>query len=321
VTARRVSDHAAGDTATDDPAPVHREAALTVVPLRHWGRWVTAVLLLLAVAAIASSLAQNDKIKWSAVPQYLFSKPIIEGLWHTILLTVLAQGIGILLGVILATCRIAQNPVLRSVSWLYIWAFRGTPLLVQLIFWFNLGLVFERIDVTIPGLGWTLVDTSTNSLITPFAAALLGLALNEGAYMAEIVRSGFLGVDPGQAEAAAAIGMTPGARMRRIILPQAIRTIIPPTGNETINMLKTTSLASVIAYSDLLSGAKSIYNKNLLTLELLMVASIWYIVLTSILSVGQFYLEAHYAKGSNQQADSLLSVWKRAFSPRREVAL
>ncbi len=294
--------------------------ALKVVPLRHWGRVVSGALLLLALAALVSALWSNDKIDYSAIPKYLFSSSILNGLWHTLLLTVLAQSAGIALGIVIAAMRLSENPVSRSVAWVYVWFLRGTPLLVQLIFWFNLGLVFETVSLTIPGLDWTLFSEPTNTLITPFAAAMLGLALNEGAYMAEIVRGGLLGVDRGQTEAAHALGMTPGLTLRRVVLPQAIRIIIPPTGNEFINMLKTTSLASVIAYSDLLNGAKNIYNQNLATLELLVVASIWYLTATSIMSVGQFYLERHYARGTaTAQAPSLLTVWKRALRLRRPV--
>jgi polar amino acid transport system permease protein len=294
---------------------------MRVLPARHIGQWVSGAIALALLALVVRAFATNDKIVWNAIPEYMFSGPILSGLWHTILLAVLAQGIGVVLGAIIAVMRMSKNPVSRSVSWLYIWFFRGTPLLVQLIFWFNLGLVFDRINLTIPGIDWIIYRADTNSLITPFAAALLGLALNEGAYMAEIVRSGLIAVEPGQTQASQALGMSPALTLRRIVLPQAIRVIIPPTGNEFINMLKTTSLASVIAYEDILTGAKEIYNRNLLTLELLMVASVWYIVATSLLSVNQFYLERHYSKGANAgQPPSFLSVWWRAFRLRRTVA-
>ena len=287
-------------------------ADLTVVPERHIGRWVSAALLLIILFSGVRAFATNDRIVLSAIPEYLFSAPILAGAMNTIVLAVLAQAVGIALGIIIAVMRMSKNPVIGSISWLYVWFFRGTPLLVQLIFWFNLGLIFDRVQITIPFVDFTVFSQDTNDLITPFAAALLGLALNEGAYMSEIVRGGLLAVDHGQVEAAHALGMRPIATLRRIILPQATRTIIPPTGNEFINMLKTTSLASVIAYSDLLTGAKQIYNQNLLTLELLLVASIWYIAMTSVLSVGQFYLERHYSRGTQgTSSESLLKVWTR----------
>jgi polar amino acid transport system permease protein len=292
-----------------------------VVPARYPGRWVAALIALGFLAIVLAAFATNEKIDWGAIPKYMFSAPILSGLWHTIMLTLLAQGIGILLGIFAAVMRLSENPVSRSIAWLYVWFFRGTPLLVQLIFWFNLGLIFSTISIKIPLVDLTLFNASTNSLITPFAAALLGLALNEGAYMSEIVRGGLLGIDHGQTEAAYALGMTPRLTLRRVVLPQAIRIIIPPTGNELINMLKTTSLASVIAYDDLLHGAQAIYNQNLETLELLMVASAWYLIVTSLLSINQFYLERHYARGSAKQSQSLLEVWKRAFHWRRPVGV
>jgi polar amino acid transport system permease protein len=298
--------------APGEPYEVDAER-LKVVPLRHFGRWISGGIALLILGLVIRAFAANDKIAWDAIPRYLFSAPILKGAWHTVLLALLAQCIGVILGILLAALRMSENPVSRSMSWLYVWFFRGTPLLVQLIFWFNIGLVFAHVSLTIPIVNWTIFSTSTNTLVTPFGAALLGLALNEAAYMAEIVRGGLIGVDHGQTEAAYALGMTPRMTLRRIVLPQAIRIIIPPTGNEFINMLKTTSLASVIAYDDLLNGAQSIYNTNLQTLELLMVASIWYLVMTTVLSINQFYLERHYARGATgAQPASLVEIWTRS---------
>src|SRR5262245_32308000 len=223
--------------ASDEPYERGAER-LKVVPVRHVGRWISAAVVLLIAGLVIHAFVTNDKIAWDAIPRYLFSAPILKGVWHTVVLAILAQGIGVILGILIAALRLSENPVTRSVSWLYIWFFRGTPLLVQLIFWFNLGLVFDHVSLTIPIVDWTIASASTNTLITPFAAALLGLALNEAAYMAEIVRGGLIGVDHGQTEAAYALGMTPTMTLRRIVLPQAIRIIIPPTGNEFINMLK-----------------------------------------------------------------------------------
>jgi polar amino acid transport system permease protein len=275
----------------------------TVVPLRHYGRWLSAIVVAALAGLLIQALATNEQFDYGAIPKYLFSDIVLKGVWSTLLLTVLAQAIGIGLGIVLAVMRGSPNPVLRVTSWTYVWLFRGTPVLVQLIFWFNLGL--------------NLIDEPTNSVITPFAAALLGLALNEAAYMAEIVRGGLLGVDRGQVEAASALGMTRGLALRRIVLPQAVRIIIPPTGNETINMLKTTSIASVIAYNDLLNQAKSIYNETLETLELLVVASIWYLAMTSLLSFGQFFLERYYGRSETDRREGFFSVLRRAFRMRR----
>jgi polar amino acid transport system permease protein len=292
----------------------------TVVPLRHYGRWLSAIVVAALTALLVNALATNEQFDYGAIRTYLFSDVVLKGVWNTLLLTLLAQAIGVALGIVLAVMRGSPNPVLRVTSWVYIWLFRGTPVLVQLIFWFNLGLIFKNVTIGIPGTDLNLIDEPTNSVVTPFAAALLGLALNEAAYMAEIVRGGLLGVDRGQVEAASALGMTRGLALRRILLPQAVRIIIPPTGNETINMLKTTSIASVIAYNDLLNQAKSIYNETLETLELLVVASIWYLAMTSVLSVGQFFLERYYGRSEAEHRDSFCGVMRRALRLRRPAA-
>jgi polar amino acid transport system permease protein len=210
--------------------------------------------------------------------------------------------------VILAIMRLSPNPMLSGASWSYIWLFRGTPVLVQLLFWFNLAFLYPRISFGVP-FGPEFFHTNANTLITALAAAILGLGLNEGAYMAEIVRAGILSVEHGQSEAAQALGMRRGQTMRRIILPQAMRVIIPPTGNETISMLKTSSLASVITVTELLYAVQLIYSVNFLTIPLLIVASLWYLIVTSLLTIGQYYIERHYARGSARQLP--LTPWQR----------
>jgi polar amino acid transport system permease protein len=269
-----------------EPAP----EALTAVPVRHWGQRVSAVLLLGLLGLLVWSVAQNQNIRWDIVRRYLLDGGILRGLVVTVELTVLSMVIGIVLGLLVAVMRLSKNRVLRAVSFGYVWLFRGTPVLVQLIIWFNLALIFPHIG---PG----FLQADTNELITPFGAALLGLGLNEGAYMSEIVRAGILSVDPGQTEAAHALGMSRTLALRRIVLPQAMRIIIPPTGNETITMLKTTSLVAVIAANDLLTRAQAIYSSNYAVFELLLVASFWYLVLTSVASVCQFFLERRFARG------------------------
>jgi polar amino acid transport system permease protein len=201
--------------------------------------------------------------------------------------------IGIVLGVALAVMRLSTNPVVRTASFIYVSFFRGTPVLVQLLFWYNLAALYPVISFGLPG-----VSLDANKLITPLFAAILGLGLNEAAYMSEIVRAGILSVDHGQGEAAGALGLTKMQTMRRVVLPQAMRVIVPPTGNETIGMLKTTALVSVLAVPDLLYSAQIIYARNFETIPLLIVASIWYLVITAILGVGQFYLERRYARGN-----------------------
>jgi polar amino acid transport system permease protein len=276
---------------TPSRADARQREPIKAVPVSHWGQWVSAVVVLVLVAALIYSVATNDKLRWSEVREYLFESSVLDGLWVTIQLTVLAMVAGIALGIVLAVMRLSQNPVLRTVSWFYIWLFRGTPVLVQLLIWFNLALFFPRI-----GIGSLSEDT--NVLVKPFVAALLALALNEAAYMAEVVRGGILAVDPGQHEASAALGMTQSQTMSRIVLPQAMRVIIPPTGNETITMLKTTSLVLVVGAGDLLTKTSAIAAKNFTTMEMLFVASFWYLVLTSILSYGQFHLERRFARGA-----------------------
>jgi len=257
--------------------------------------------VVLVLAAIVNAIATAPTLHWDVVQYWVLNGRIRDGLILTLELTAIAMAAGVVLGVLLAVMRLSPNPVVSGVSWLYIWFFRGTPLFVQIIFWGNVSLLFPRLGLGIPYGGPTLIDVDTNKAITPLIAAILGLGLNEGAYMAEIVRAGLISVDPGQTEAAQALGMTRLQVMRRIVLPQAMRVIVPPTGNETISMLKNTSLVSVLAVSELLYTANQIYAVNYRTLELLIVASIWYLIATSVLTLGQFYVERYFARGSARQ--------------------
>jgi polar amino acid transport system permease protein len=274
-----------------------RPAAIEAVPVRHVGRWVAAVVVLAIAAEIVYTLATAPNLKWSVVAHYLNHRLILQGIVTTLQLTVLAMLIGIVLGVVLAVMRLSPNPVVSWVSWIYIWFFRGTPVLVQIFLWFNLALVLPYIGVGIPftTIHW---QASTNTLIAPFMAATLGLGFNEAAYMAEIVRAGIISVEHGQTEAAQALGMTRLLVMRRIVLPQAMRVIIPPTGNETISMLKTSSLAFVASVPELFTRSQQIASATFEVIELAIVASIWYLAMTSILTVGQYYLERYFARGS-----------------------
>jgi polar amino acid transport system permease protein len=278
-------------------APRPGEQAIEAVPLRRPGRWVAAVLVAVAAVWLVHSLLTNPGFQWGTVGEYLFSTEILKGVVMTVELTALTMLVGIALGVILAVMRLSANPLVSWASALYVWFFRGTPVLVQLIFWFNLASLYPVLKLGIPFGGPALAQGDANNLITPFLAALLGLGLNEGAYMAEIVRGGILGVDQGQNDAAKALGFTPLQTMRRVVLPQAMRMIVPPTGNQTIGMLKYTSLASVVAVAELLQSAQAIYNRTFETIPLLIVASLWYLILTTVLSVGQHYIERHYARG------------------------
>ncbi len=275
--------------------------------------------MLVVAVAIVHSVATNPRFEWSVVGEYLFDERVLEGLRVTIELTVIAMAIGVVLGVLLAVMRLSPNPLVSGSSWLYIWFFRGTPVLVQLIFWYYISALYPKIDLGIP-FGPAFVHANANTLIHSFTAAVLALGLNEGAYMAEIVRAGIISVEEGQSDAAQSLGMTRLQTMRRIVLPQAMRVIIPPTGNETISMLKTTSLVSVIAVADLLYVVGFIYAQNFKTIPLLVAASIWYLVCTSVLYVGQYYLERHYGRGATRQLalTPLQTIRSRLMSLRHE---
>ncbi|MGI5287849.1 amino acid ABC transporter permease [Nonomuraea polychroma] len=269
---------------------VREHAAEPIVPLRRTGRWVAAAVLAVLAAMAVSFVVTTPALRLDLVAGYLFERSIMRGLLLTIELTVLAMLAGVVLGTALAIMRLSDNPLLRWVSAAYVWLFRGTPILVQLLFWFFLGAVMPRISLGIP-FGPEFFSVPVNTLITPFTAAILGLGLNEAAYMAEIVRAGIGSVDRGQREAAEALGMRPALVYRRVILPQAARVIVPPTANETISMLKLTSLVLVIGLPDLLTSAQLIYGRNFQQIPLLIVASLWYLLLTTLLTFAQSRLE------------------------------
>jgi polar amino acid transport system permease protein len=286
-----------------------RPEDIKAVPVRRPGRWIAAFIVLVVAASIVRSIITNKHFEWHTVGQYLFNSRILHGVLVTLELTVLSMIIGVVLGVLLAIMRQSPNPIVSGASWLYIFFFRGTPLLVQLLFWYNITSLFPKIALGIP-FGPSFIHANGNSLITPLAAALLGLGLNEGAYMAEIVRAGIISVDEGQTEAAQSLGMTRLMTMRRIVLPQAMRVILPPTGNETISMLKNTSLVSVIAYTELLYSAQQIYDVNFQTIPLLIVASIWYLVMTSVAYVGQYFIERRFGRGfTRAEQASMRARW------------
>jgi polar amino acid transport system permease protein len=277
-----------------------RPDAIKAIPVRHSWRWVSAVVVLALAGLAIDILATAPQLDWRVVGKYLFNPQILGGVRVTLELTAIAMVMGIVLGALLAVMRLSKNPVVSGVSWFYIWFFRGTPVLVQIFFWFNIAAILPKITIGIPftTLQWVGV---TNKLISPFLAAILGLGLNEAAYMAEVVRAGIISVEHGQTEAAQALGMTRTQVMRRVVLPQAMRVIIPPTGNETISMLKTTSLAVIATVGELFFVQEQISNFNYSIIELAIVASIWYLLMTSILTFGQFYLERYFARGSARQ--------------------
>ena len=303
----------------DLAAPAVRSDEIKAVQVRHPGRWLAAAVILVVAAAFANSAATNPRFGWGIVGHYFLSRRILDGLVVTLELTALAMAIGIVGGVVLAVMRLSPNPLVGGASWLYIWFFRGTPVLVQLLFWFNIAALYPRIALGIP-FGPQFVHFNANTLITTFAAATLGLGLNEAAYMAEIVRAGIISVDEGQTDAGQALGMTRLQTMRRIVLPQAMRVIVPPTGNETISMLKTSSLASVLALPELLYASQLIYAVNYRTIQLLIVASIWYLIVTTVLSFGQYYVERYFGRGASRKLpDTPLQRLRRSlFTVRHE---
>jgi polar amino acid transport system permease protein len=275
-----------------DTPPAGPEA-IKAIPVRHYGRYVSAVVAIALLVGVVYAFSQG-KINWGAIPDYFFDDRVLQGVGRTLLITVLSMVIGVVGGIMLAVMRLSKNPVTSAISWFYIWFFRGTPVLVQLVVWFNLGLVFEYIN-----LGPFYKD-EWSDFMTPFLTALLGLGLNEAAYMAEICRAGLLSVDEGQTEASHALGMSHSKTLRRIVIPQAMRVIVPPTGNEVINMLKTTSLVSVVQYPELLRAAQDIGQTSGAPAEMLFLAAAWYLLMTSVFSIGQYYLERYYARGSSR---------------------
>jgi polar amino acid transport system permease protein len=276
------------------PATRYSIAHLKREPRRNYGRWLAAALILLALAAIVKAFAEGQ-IAWPVVAQFFTAPAILAGLSNTIIMTICAMAFGLVLGVLFAVMIMSPNPVLKYVAVFYIWFFRGTPLLLQLLLWFNLALIFPTLGI--PG----VFEMRTVDFMTPFMATLLGLGINQGAYTAEVIRGGILSVDNGQAEAAKVIGMTRLVMLRRIILPQAMRVIIPPIGNEVISMVKLTSIASVIQYEEILRNSQTIYYANNRVMELLIVAAIWYLAVVTVLSVGQHFLEKHFSKSLGAQ--------------------
>ena len=291
-----------------------RPEDIKAVPVRHPGRWVAAAIILIVAASLIRSAildtGTNKGFEWTWVGHYLFDSRVLHGAWVTIRLTLLAMAIGIVLGVLLAVMRLSPNWLVSGASWIYIWFFRGTPLLVQILFWNNIGALYHTIVLGVPFGGPGLIHANANSLIPTSVAVVLALGLNEGAYMAEIVRAGIISVSEGQTEAAQSLGLGRIQVMRLIVLPQAIRVIVPPTGNEVISMLKNTSLASVVAYGELLYAVQIIYSANYKTIPLLIVASFWYLVMTSVLYVVQYFIERRYGRGfSRAERAGLMERW------------
>ncbi|MFE3447044.1 amino acid ABC transporter permease [Nocardia sp. NPDC059180] len=283
------------ESITAEPEPIK------AVPLRRPGRWIAATVILVLVGLFVYGAATNPAYHWDVYWRYLRDSRIAEGAVVTLELTVLSMAIAVVLGALLAVMRLSPNPVLRSTAWVYLWIFRGTPVFVQLVFWGLVPSLYKQISLGVP-FGPQLVELDVQGLQAAFAFAVIGLGLNEAAYMAEIVRAGINSVGEGQREASTALGMSWSQTMRRTVLPQAMRVIIPPTGNELIGMLKTTSLVTAIPLStDLFGRARDIYGVNFLPIPLLLVIATWYLAITSVLMVGQFYLERYFSRGVSRQ--------------------
>lgn len=287
--------------------------------IRPWS-WVATAVMLLLTAMVVQALVTNPNFQWDVVAEYFTSEAILAGLRRTIELTVVSMILGIVLGTILAVMRGSRNPAIAGAASIYIWFFRGTPLLVQLIFWFNLSSLYPNIVFGVPFSPVEFGSVVTNELITPYTAALLGLGLNQAAYTAEVVRAGILSVPHGQLDAATSFGMTRMLTMRRVILPQAMRVIIPPIGNETIGMLKTTSVVSVLSMPELLYSAQIIYARTYEIIPMLIVASIWYLIVTSLLTLVQMQIEKRYAvRGPSVQESSLQALLGRIRATRNST--
>ncbi|MEU0999949.1 amino acid ABC transporter permease [Streptomyces tibetensis] len=279
------------------PGPGAGDDVPRIVPRRNIGRLLAAALALSLFALLADSVVRNQAFQWDVVGGYFTSAAVLDGLLLTLWLTGVVMVLGFLLGIPLAVMRLSANPVLSTLSWGYVWVFRSTPLLVQLLLWFNIGALYPTLGLGIP-YGPQFVTVKTVNLLGPALTAVIGLTLHEAAYAAEVVRGGILSVDPGQTEAAQALGIGRARALRRIVVPQAMRSIVPTAGNMLIGTLKGTSIVSVLAVHDLLYSVQLVYNQTYQVIPLLLVATLWYIAVTTVLSVGQFYVERHYARGA-----------------------
>ncbi|WP_369217521.1 amino acid ABC transporter permease [Streptomyces flavofungini] len=281
------------------PAETPHPRPVKVVPVRHYARWVGAVAVTVLIAQFVHGLVTNPVWEWGVFGDYILAETIVQAVWVTLQLTAYATVLGFLLGTVLAFMRLSRSPVLQTVAWTYIWVFRSIPMIVQLVFWFNLSALYERLGIGIP-FGPVFWSVESNDLIGTIGAAVIGLTLHQAAYAAEIVRGGVVAVDHGQHEAAAALGIPRLRQIRRIVLPQAMRAILPTAGNEVISLLKGTSVVYVMSIGELFYQVQVVYGRNGRVIPLLLVATAWYVVLTTLLSVAQYYVERHYARGADR---------------------
>ncbi len=293
------------------------EDDLRIVGKRYYGRWLSALLVLLCVVAMAHSMINNPRFEWGVIAENFTEASILQGVLMTLQLTAISVVLGFAFGTVLALMRLSSNPVLVAVSWAYTWFFRGVPMLVQLFLWYNIAALYPTLSLSLPGVG-ELWSAQSNALISPFSAAVIALVMHQSAYAAEIVRAGIQSVGNGQLEAARALGYRPAQIFRFTILPQAMRAILPPAGNEVIGQLKTTAVVSVISLQDVLFSAQIIYQRTYEVIPLLLVATLWYLLMTSVLSVGQFYIERYFSRGVSR--GSSRTLWRsllNGFTPTR----
>ncbi|MGI9823728.1 amino acid ABC transporter permease [Agromyces sp. Marseille-Q5079] len=277
----------------------HVDAGLRVVPVRHWGRWIASAVVVFIVLQLLWSLASNPKWEWDVFAEYFFAPSVVNGLVLTLWLTVVAGVAGFVLGAVLAVFRLSKSPLLNAAAWWYVWFFRSVPLVVQILVWYNLGYLYPTIGLGTPfTTDFWIVEYPTTIMISAFAAAAIGLSLHQAAYSAEIIRAGILSVDQGQLEAAGALGLPRRIRFFRITLPQAARAIVPNAFNEIIGLVKGTSVVFIVALPELFYTVQVIYNRNTRVIPLLLVAVVWYALITTILSIAQFYVERRYARGT-----------------------
>ncbi len=291
---------------------------LKIVGKRYYGRWISALIVLLCVAGMINSMVNNPNFAWQVIADNFTEASILQGVLMTLHLTVISVILGFFFGTLLALMRLSSNPVLSTVSWAYTWFFRGVPMLVQLFLWYNVAALYPTLSVSLPGLG-ELWSVKSNTLISPFTAAVIALVMHQSAYAAEIVRAGIQSVSNGQIEAARALGYRPAQIFRYTILPQAMRAILPPAGNEVIGQLKTTAIVSVISLQDVLYSAQIIYQRTYEVIPLLLVATLWYLLMTSVLSVGQYYIERYFSRGvTRREPSGIAKLLSRSL--RKEVS-
>ncbi|MFJ1937151.1 MULTISPECIES: amino acid ABC transporter permease [unclassified Kitasatospora] len=274
-------------------------AALRAVPARHPWRWGIGVAALVVLAQFAHGLATNPGWDWATFRVYFTADTIVQAVGRTLELTVYGTGLGFLLGAVVAAMRLSRSAILQSIAWAYVWVFRSIPLIVQLVFWFNLSYLYKRFGIGIP-FGPTFGDFETVGVLSALGAAVLGLGLHQAAFAAEIIRGGVIAVDAGQREAATALGIPRWRQGWRIVLPQAMRGILPAAANEVISLLKGTSVVYVMAIGELFYQAQVVYGRTGRVVPLLMVATVWYVLLTTVLSIGQYYVERYFARGAQR---------------------